>query len=76
MREKDSSSAHNFETDGLELYEEDGFLKAKGTTLGADNGVAVAYMLALLDDKSAKHPKIGMCLHGSRRNRINRGRKN
>ena len=58
VAEKDSSSDHNFDTDGLELYEEDGFLKAKGTTLGADNGVAVAYMLALLDDKHAEHPAL------------------
>jgi dipeptidase D len=30
---------HNFETDPLELYEEDGYLKAKNTSLGADNGI-------------------------------------
>lgn len=39
----------NFETDSLEIYEENGYLKAKGTTLGADNGIGVAQILNILD---------------------------
>lgn len=48
-----NGTEHDFEKDGIELYTEDGYIKAKGTTLGGDDGVAVAYMLALLtsDDK-------------------------
>ncbi len=47
--DKEASSSHDFERDPLQLYIENGFLKANGTTLGADDGVAVAAMLALLD---------------------------
>lgn len=41
--EKTPESSINFMTDPLELYEEDGFLKAKNTTLGADNGIGIAF---------------------------------
>ncbi len=47
--EKNEGVDHDFECDGLELYEEEGWLRARGSTLGADNGVAVAVMLYLLD---------------------------
>ncbi|MDR1794272.1 MAG: aminoacyl-histidine dipeptidase [Erysipelotrichaceae bacterium] len=56
--EKNKDSDHNFDTDPLDLYIDDGWLKARGTTLGADDGVAVAYMLAVLADKSLKHPAL------------------
>ncbi len=58
VNEKDKDSDHNFDTDPLKLYVEDGWLHATGTTLGADNGCGVAYMLALLTDKEAKHPAL------------------
>lgn len=44
--------------DGLRLYRDGDFLKADGTTLGADNGVAVAYMLAILDSDDIPHPNL------------------
>lgn len=44
--------------DGLELIREDGWLSARGTSLGADDGVAVAYMLAVLDSDDILHPDI------------------
>ena len=47
--EKDNIN-HNFKTDPIEIYEEEGFIKAKGTTLGADNGIGVAQILNILDD--------------------------
>lgn len=56
--EKTPDSAHDFEKDPLELFVEDGWLKAKGTTLGADCGAGVAYLLAVLDDKALAHPPI------------------
>ena len=56
--EKNRDVDFNFETDALNLYIEDGYLKARGTTLGADDGVGDAYMLALLDDPEAKHPML------------------
>lgn len=44
--------------DALQLYIEDGMLRARGTTLGADDGTGVAYMLAILDDSKAIHPPL------------------
>lgn len=55
---KVSSSDHDFERDGLDLYLEDGWLRARGTTLGGDDGIAVAMMLAILDGALAAHPTI------------------
>lgn len=55
---KTADSNHNFDTDPLQLYVEDGFLRAKGTTLGADCGHGISYMLSILDDKTLKHPPI------------------
>lgn len=56
--EKEDDIEHDFKKDGLELYVEGDFLKAKGTTLGADNGIGVAFILAILDDANLIHPKI------------------
>lgn len=56
--EKTGDSDHDFTKDPLDLYVEDGFVKARNTTLGADNGIAVAMALALLDSKDIEHPPI------------------
>lgn len=55
---KTPGSVHNFDKDPLNLYVEDGFLKARETTLGADCGHGISYMLSILDDKSLKHPPL------------------
>ena len=47
--EKVDGSAHDFLKDSLDLIIENGFLKVKDTTLGADNGIGVAYILEILD---------------------------
>ena len=47
--EKNRDSNHDFMNDSLDLYIDNGWLKAKGTTLGADNGIGVAAAMALLD---------------------------
>ena len=60
--EKTAESTHDFEKDPLELYVEDGFVKAKGTTLGADDGIAVAYALAILDSEDLVHPPLNVIL--------------
>ena len=60
--EKNKNTQFDFETQGIELVVEDGFLKAKGTTLGADNGIAVAYALAILDSDDLKHPELEIIL--------------
>ncbi|MBR2528955.1 MAG: aminoacyl-histidine dipeptidase [Blautia sp.] len=56
--EKRQDLAHDFEKDGLNLGITDGYIHASGTTLGGDDGIAVAMMLALLEDKTAKHPAL------------------
>lgn len=56
--EKEQGSKHNFEKDPIELIKDGDFIKAKGTTLGADNGIGVALMLALLNSKDIKTPKM------------------
>lgn len=58
--EKTLSSAHDFLCDPIDVYEENGKLKAHGTTLGADDGAAVAMMLALLSG-DCKAPRL-QCL--------------
>ncbi len=56
--EKVSDSKHDFEKDALDIYIDGDYITARGTTLGGDDGVAVAYMLAILDDTSIKAPAI------------------
>ena len=56
--EKNAGVEHDFLTDPLKLYLDGKLLRAKGTTLGADNGIAVAMMLAILDGEIASHPAI------------------
>ncbi len=53
--QKNSDKQHDFNTDPIEAYVEEGWVKANGTTLGADNGIGVAAALAVLKDKSLKH---------------------
>lgn len=56
--EKNNDTNFDFETQGIELLIDDKFLKANGTTLGADNGIAVAVILAILDSDDIIHPPI------------------
>lgn len=53
--EKNSDSVHDFETDPIQVHVEDGWLKAKDTTLGADNGIGVAMELAILASDDLEH---------------------
>ncbi len=48
----------DFLTDGLDIYVDGDYIKAKGTTLGADNGIAVAMILAILESDDLAHPPI------------------
>lgn len=56
--EKDINVKHDFSKDKLKLYIDGDFVKAKGTTLGADNGVGVAYALAILDSNDIISPEL------------------
>ncbi len=56
--EKDENCPINMETDGLDVAHDGEYVFAKGTTLGGDDGIAVAFALALLADKSIPHPPL------------------
>lgn len=56
--EKDADCPINMDTEGLDISHDGVCVFANGTTLGGDNGIAVAYMLALLADKTIPHPPL------------------
>lgn len=56
--QKDKDSAHNFETDPIQTYIDGDWVKAKGTTLGGDNGLGVAAIMAVLEATDLKHGPI------------------
>ena len=56
--EKDASCPLDMAVDGLDVTHDDKYIFAKGTTLGGDDGIAVAYALALMDDTSIPHPPL------------------
>ena len=56
--EKRADVEHDFLKDGLCLSVQDGFVSANGTTLGGDDGIAVAYALAILEDDTLRHPPL------------------
>ena len=56
--EKNKDKVHDFEKDPIELVRNGNIMMANGTTLGADNGVAVATNLAIMEDKSLVHGPI------------------
>ena len=53
--QKSNDSTHNFETDPIQTYVDGEWVKAKGTTLGADNGIGVAAIMAVMEDKTLVH---------------------
>lgn len=56
--DKDADCTIDMDTQGLDVTHDDTHVFAKGTTLGGDNGIAVAYTLALLADKTIPHPPL------------------
>jgi dipeptidase D len=56
--EKNSDTVFNFDTDPIQPYIDGEWIKAKGTTLGADDGIGMAIALALLEDKTIEHGQI------------------
>ncbi|HJA12122.1 MAG TPA: aminoacyl-histidine dipeptidase [Candidatus Mediterraneibacter merdipullorum] len=56
--DKRAGVEHDFEKEGIDLVLRDGVLSANGTTLGADNGVAIALMMMVLDDEDIIHPPV------------------
>lgn len=58
--EKNKDTVHDFSQDPLKLITDGEWIRADGTTLGADNGIGVCCALALMEDKSVKHPPLEM----------------
>lgn len=56
--QKNNDKKHDFEKDPIDAYIDGGWIKANGTTLGADNGIGVAAMLLVLESKDLKHGPI------------------
>ncbi len=56
--QKNADTVHNFETDPIETWVDGDWLRAKGTTLGADNGLGVAMALSVLESPEVKHGPI------------------
>lgn len=56
--EKNKGTVHDFEKDPIRLKVVDDMIYAQGTTLGADNGIALAYALAILASKDIPHPRL------------------
>lgn len=56
--QKNAGVAHDFATDPIETYIDGEWVKARATTLGADNGIGCALMMAVLEDSSLQHPRL------------------
>ncbi len=55
VHQKNADTSFDFETQGIQSFIDDGWVRAKGTTLGADNGIGVAAILAILAAKDLSH---------------------
>jgi len=60
--QKTPESQHDFKKDPIQLIRDGDWIKANGTTLGADNGIAIALMLSIVEDESVKHPPLELLL--------------
>ena len=58
VHQKNGDTIFDFDTQGIEMYVEGDWVRARGTTLGADNGLGVAMIMAILESKTIKHPAI------------------
>jgi dipeptidase D len=58
VHQKNSDTDFDFDTQGIEMYVDGDWVKAKGTTLGADNGIGVAAIMAILQSTDVPHPEL------------------
>ena len=58
VHQKNNETTFDFLTQGIEMYVDGDWVKAKGTTLGADNGLGVATIMAILESTAIPHPAI------------------
>ncbi|NNC48912.1 MAG: M20/M25/M40 family metallo-hydrolase, partial [Flaviramulus sp.] len=58
VHQKNGDTTFDFDTQGIDMFIEGDWVKAKGTTLGADNGLGVATIMAILESTDIPHPAI------------------
>lgn len=58
VHQKNNDSDFDFENQGIDMYVDGDWVRAKGTTLGADNGLGVATMMAILESNEIEHPAL------------------
>jgi dipeptidase D len=58
VHQKNNDTVFDFNTQGIDMYIDGDWVKARGTTLGADNGLGVATIMAILESKDIAHPAI------------------
>lgn len=58
VHQKNNNTNFDFETQGIDMYVDGDWVRANGTTLGADNGLGVAAIMAVLESKDIAHPAI------------------
>ncbi|HSD07521.1 aminoacyl-histidine dipeptidase [Flavobacterium sp.] len=56
--QKNADTVFDFDTQGIDMYVDGDWVRARGTTLGADNGLGVATIMAILESKDIPHPAI------------------
>jgi dipeptidase D len=58
VHQKNNDTVFDFDSQGIEMHVVDDWVKAKGTTLGADNGLGVATIMAILESDTIEHPAL------------------
>tara|TARA_R110002072_G_scaffold275142_2_gene436241 strand:- start:3838 stop:5298 length:1461 start_codon:yes stop_codon:yes gene_type:complete len=58
VHQKNNDTHFDFDTQGIAMYADGDWVRARGTTLGADNGLGVATIMAILESKEIKHPPL------------------
>jgi len=58
VHQKNNNTAFDFNKQGIQMYVDGDWVKAKGTTLGADNGIGVAAIMSILASKTIEHPEL------------------
>lgn len=58
VHQKNGDTVFNFDKEGIKMFVDGDWVRAKGTTLGADNGIGVATIMAILESKDIAHPAI------------------
>jgi dipeptidase D len=67
VHQKNADTIFDFDAQGIDMFVEGDWVRAKGTTLGADNGIGVASIMAILSSTDIAHPAIEACLRSMKK---------